>query len=313
MKKIISSIICVLIAIAILIKPQIVTSGIIKGMELSIYSVIPALFPFMLLTNYMISHNLCQCISYFFYPILSKIFRVSKNGCFAVLIGFTGGYPMGAKTINDLHMRNLISTHEGQYLCTFCNNCSLSFILNYIIFICLNNLKIDNILHINTKGIITLIYLPAILVGIINNFFFKKTNESFLDASLHTKTTATNSNNVLHASIISMLNLCVYVICFSVIVEFIHNLSMTSFYKCIIVSFLEITSGCKYTSTHLSYSYLQLFILLFSCVFGGLSITLQSVSQFQDKSFVKYYLIGKLETLVAFIILFIILTQQLIY
>lgn len=306
MKKKLLSFICIAIAFFILLEPQIVTNGIKKGIELSIYSVIPALFPFMLLTNYMISHDLCQCISYFFYPFLSKIFNVSRNGCFAVLIGFTGGYPMGAKTINDLYERNLIHIHEAQYLCTFCNNCSLSFLMNYIIYTCLNNLSLDNILHIDTKGIIALVYLPAIIVGIFNRLFFKKKKKSKETVYIGKEKTNTSPNNVVHSSIISMLNLCVYVICFSILVEFIHNLSITSFYKCIIVSLVEITSGCKYTSIHLPYGSLQLFVLLFSCAFGGLSITLQSISQFRDNSFVKYYIIGKLETLVVFTIIFIV-------
>lgn len=304
MKKILLSFICIIIAILILLEPQIVTSGVKKGIELSIYSVIPALFPFMLLTNYMISHNLCQYISYFFYPFLSKIFSISKNGCFAVLIGFTGGYPMGAKTISDLYDRNLISKQEGHYLSTFCNNCSLSFLINYIIFNCLNNLNMGEVLHIETKDIVALVYLPAVLVGIFNRFIFRKGRSYFDVSSAQTQTTNTKSNSVIHASVISMLNLCVYVVCFSVLGEFIHNLTMTSFYKCIIVSLVEITSGCKYTSTHLPYGTLQLFILLFPCVFGGLSITMQSISQFKDKSFVKYYLLGKLETLVIFPIIF---------
>lgn len=306
MKKYILSFICVTIAIFILLEPQIVTSGIKKGIELSIYSVIPALFPFMLLTNYMISHDLCQCISYFFYPFLSKIFRVSRNGCFAVLIGFTGGYPMGAKTISDLYSRNLIPIHEAQYLCTFCNNCSLSFLMNYIIYTCLNNLSSGNILHIDTKGIIALVYLPAVIVGILNRLFFKKKKDYKEVLSKEKETSTASSNSVVHSSMISMLNLCIYVICFSILVEFIHHLSIIPLYKCIIVSLVEITSGCKYTSTQLPYGTLQLFILLFSCIFGGLSITMQSISQFKDKSFVKYYLLGKLETLVVFTIIFYI-------
>ena len=306
MKKILLSIICIIIAVFILLEPQIVTTGIKKGIELSVYSVIPALFPFMLLTNYMIAHDLCQYISYFFYPFFSRIFHISKNGCFAVLIGFTGGYPMGAKTINDLYERNLIDTYEAEYLCTFCNNCSLSFLLNYIVYNCLNNLTADMELPINTKEIIALIYLPAIIVGILNRLFFKKCKNLQEISPVSPKNPNKNSSNVVYSSVISTLNLCIYVICFSVLVELIHSISISSFYKCIIVSLVEITSGCKYTSTHLPYGILQLFILFFSCVFGGLSITMQSISQFKNKSFIKYYFIGKLESLIVFIIMFFI-------
>ena len=202
MKKLLSFI-CIVIAIIILLEPQTVTTGVKKGIELSIYSVIPALFPFMLLTNYMISHNLCQYISYFFYPFLSKLFHISKNGCFAVLIGFTGGYPMGAKTINDLYERNLISCSEGCYLSTFCNNCSLSFLINYVIYSCLNNqIVMDGIFPLDTKGFIALVYLPAICVGIINRFFFKKEIISDKSVSCSPKQSANQTSVILSSTIL---------------------------------------------------------------------------------------------------------------
>lgn len=299
MKKILSFI-CIAIAIIILIEPQTVTTGVKKGIELSIYSVIPALFPFMLLTNYMITHDLCQYISYFFYPFLSKLFRISKNGCFAVLIGFTGGYPMGAKTINDLYERNLISRSEGKYLSTFCNNCSLSFLINYIIYTCFNNrIIVGGNFTIDTKSLIALVYLPAVCVGIVNRFFFKKKNISDKPV-LHPQKEVTSQTSVIRSSTFSILNLCIYVICFSILVEFVHSFTIKNLYKCIIVSLVEITSGCKYTATHLSAGSLQLFIILFVCIFGGLSITFQSISQFKEKSFMKYYIVGKIETLIVF-------------
>lgn len=306
MKKLLSFI-CIAIAIIILLEPQTVTTGVKKGIELSIYSVIPALFPFMLLTNYMISHDLCQYISYFFYPFLSKLFHVSKNGCFAVLIGFTGGYPMGAKTINDLYERNLISNSEAKYLSTFCNNCSLSFLINYIIYTCLNNrMIVDGNFAIDTKSLIALVYLPAVCVGIVNRFFFKK-KIIFDKTNLHSTNHPAKQTSVIRSSTLSILNLCIYVICFSVLVEFVHSFTMKNLYKCIIVSLVEITSGCKYTATHLPAGSLQLFIILFVCIFGGLSITFQSISQFKDKSFIKYYIIGKIETLLIFAMIFVIL------
>lgn len=307
MKKLLSFI-CITIAIIILLEPQTVTTGVKRGIELSIYSVIPALFPFMLLTNYMISHDLCQYISYFFYPFLSKLFCISKNGCFAVLIGFTGGYPMGAKTINDLYERNLISRSEGQYLSTFCNNCSLSFLINYIIYTCLNNrIVMDGILSLDTKGFIALVYLPAVFVGIVNKFFFKKKIISDKTVS-HSSKLSSKQTSVIRSSTFSILNLCIYVICFSILVEFINGFDMKNLYKCFIVSLVEITSGCKYTASHFPTGNLQLFIILFVCIFGGLSITFQSISQFKNKSFIRYYIIGKIQTLVIFTILFTILS-----
>ena len=93
----------------------------------------PERTPFMITSNLLIKTNLVYFLSKVLHPLFGRLFHVSSSGCYAILIGFLCGYPMGAKTISDLILSNQISVQEGRYLLSFCNNTSPMFLLSYIV------------------------------------------------------------------------------------------------------------------------------------------------------------------------------------
>ena len=98
-KKYVYSFVCLFIMACCIIYSVNITNYVILGIKICLYSVIPSLLPFMLITNYMQAHNLCTTVSAIFHPIFNKLMRLSEYGTFALIIGFTSGYPMGAKII----------------------------------------------------------------------------------------------------------------------------------------------------------------------------------------------------------------------
>ena len=107
--------------------------GATSGLLLWFQTLLPTLLPFMILSNLLIRTNCVYYISLAIRPLIQKLFHVSDNACYAVLIGFLCGYPMGAKVIADLHTSGRITRNEGQYLLSFCNNTSPMFIVSYIV------------------------------------------------------------------------------------------------------------------------------------------------------------------------------------
>lgn len=103
------------------------------GLDLWYNRMVPALFPFMILSGIMIRMNLTASISRLLYPILKPLYHVSENGCYAMLVGFLCGFPMGAKTISDLLKRNMISAREAEYLLAFCNNIGPVYFASYVL------------------------------------------------------------------------------------------------------------------------------------------------------------------------------------
>ncbi len=92
------------------------------GLQLWFYKMLPALLPFMILSGIMIRMHLTNSFTTLLYPVLHPLFRASGNVCYAILMGFLCGFPMGAKTVADLLEADFITEKEGEYLLAFCNN-----------------------------------------------------------------------------------------------------------------------------------------------------------------------------------------------
>lgn len=320
MKKIIITTICISSIIIILANPLVITEGVIIGIKLSLYSVIPALLPFMIISNIMLENNCCQYLSMLFYPILSKIFNVSKNGCFAIIMGYTCGFPMGAKTISDLLKQRKISHAEASYLITFCNNASITFLLNYIRFNCLKE-------SISSKMLIFFVYSPPLFVGILNGLLlkyikYKKSNELLTPQNIKVKNVSDNiyamtdkkssniiykKENPIYTSLKSISILSAYVVFFSIISNYIASIDIFSTHaKFFLMCITEITSGINFFSTRLQISSYSLLLILISTIFGGLSITIQSFSFIPTKMMKFCYIFGKIQAVVICLIIFFV-------
>ena len=130
-----------------LLFPKDVFNGASKGLLLWFHTVFPTLFPFLIITNLLMSTNCIRLIARLFGPLLNKIFRVSPNGSFAIIAGFLCGYPMGAKISADLTHTKQISPQEGAYLLSFCNNTSPVFIFNFVVWKTHGKKRTDDSVH----------------------------------------------------------------------------------------------------------------------------------------------------------------------
>lgn len=120
--KIIYTLLFLLITGCILTHSKLSLSYAMIGLDLWFNKMVPSLFPFMILSGVMIRMNLTKFFSKLLSPILRPLYRVSENVCYAMIMGFLCGFPMGAKTISDLLKRNMITVQEAQFLLAFCNN-----------------------------------------------------------------------------------------------------------------------------------------------------------------------------------------------
>ena len=106
--------------------------GCTLGLTLWYTSVLPSLLPFFILSGLLIRTGAFRFLNRIFAPVLTRIFPVSSDGSYAILMGYLCGFPMGAKVIAELVAHQHISREEGSYLMVFCNNVSPAFFVNYI-------------------------------------------------------------------------------------------------------------------------------------------------------------------------------------
>jgi len=103
-----------------------------EGLRLSANVIIPSLFPFFVLSNLMIALGLTRYIGRLFAPVMRPLFNVSGACASAFVLGFIGGYPVGAKTAIGLYNSGSISKHEAERLLAFCNNSGPAFIFGVV-------------------------------------------------------------------------------------------------------------------------------------------------------------------------------------
>ena len=92
------------------------------GLKLWFDHMIPALLPFMILSGTLIRLDLTEGFTTLVYPFIKPIFRVSRNVCYVMLLGFLCGFPMGAKCVGDMYQRGKLNFGEASFLLAFCNN-----------------------------------------------------------------------------------------------------------------------------------------------------------------------------------------------
>jgi len=103
-----------------------------EALSLCASSVIPALFPFLVVSSLLLSLGLGELLSPMLAGLMGPLFRVDGVGSSALLLGLVGGYPIGAKTAADLYRKGLLSRPEAERLLAFCNNSNPVFLISVL-------------------------------------------------------------------------------------------------------------------------------------------------------------------------------------
>lgn len=105
----------------------------LNGLNLWFTKMIPALFPFMILSGIMVRLHLTEQFAALLHPLLHPLLKVQKNVTYAVIMGFLCGFPMGAKVTCDLLEREMITQREAQFLLAFCNNIGPVYFCSFVL------------------------------------------------------------------------------------------------------------------------------------------------------------------------------------
>ena len=276
-KKQILSFFSLLCLFILFFSPEVCFAGAKKGITLWIYTIIPSLLPFIIVSNLFLNLNLLLSLTDWLYPILHPLFKVSKYGCFPILIGMMSGYPMGAKACADLVKEGKISSLEGQYLLSFVNNPSPMFLTTYLSIQCLQNARIKYLL-----------YCVLLASSFFNSFLYRILflKRKTFNHSLKETSKDNASRSFAHAidqaildGFITIIKIGGYVLLFSILAMFLLNLPLTL--KPLtygLLSLTEITTACYELGISTFSTKIKLILTLTSTAFGGLSSLFQTQS-----------------------------------
>lgn len=118
-------------AVGLLLFSKQVRDSVLQAFSLSVSTVIPGLFPFLVLSDFA-----CRAIrmqsSEKTNRICNRLFGIPASGLPVVLFGLTGGYLTGCKTAVSLYENGKITEKQAQKLCCFCFSPGLSFAVSAV-------------------------------------------------------------------------------------------------------------------------------------------------------------------------------------
>lgn len=267
-----------------LLFPKPVLSGAANGLMLWFNTVVPTLFPFMVITGVLIKTDAIRLLARILHPLLGPLFRISPSACFAVLGGFLCGYPMGARIIADLAYNGSISHEEGEYLLSFCNNTSPMFIVGFLL---LQNLKRGDLAEIS----LVVLYSAPILLS----FLFRRWYPSDAHPVRPAQTVSPKKELIPFSVCLDdcIMDACEsitkvggYIIVFSIFLALFKELPVSgAFWNLILLPAVEMTGGIDLICTQEIRFTMKYILTMALASFGGLCAVFQTQCMVRKQRF----------------------------
>ena len=282
----------VLLFIVLLItNPKISSEGAANGLLLCGNVIIPTLFPFTVCVLFLMHSPLFSGLNFlkkftlFFFGLNPEQFSV-------MLLSFIGGYPVGARLINELTKNEKISPKNAAVMLNYCVNAGPAFIVIFIGSGLLGNIKAGYILLISHIA-------ASLLLALIFKRFFKP--EDIKNSPAKCLTSGDNFVLSVSGAASTIFNICAFVVFFStvtcVINHFANKYTFLGFLKYI----LEVTVGVCNTK--------NIYLISFLLGFAGVSIWCQiiAVTEKFKYNFLIFALCRILHGIISIFLTFILL------
>ena len=284
----IASLTVVLAAFAALVcAPAEALAGAKRGLEVCAGVIVPALLPFLIVSALLTGLGLPRLLAKAAGPIFSRLFGVSGAAAAPFLLGLTGGYPVGAAATAELCRRGELSGAEGSRILPFCNNTGPAFILGATGTGVFGSVGAGALLYLSH-------ILAAVAVGVLMSIGRPRgaAAASMEEKPIEVRSLAAVLPESVKGAVVSTLNICGYVVFFSVVTSLLDALGVFTsvaaylatrlglelrFTRALLTGLLELGGGVS-AMRGLSPAPLNLALASFVLGFGGLSVHCQTLA-----------------------------------
>lgn len=113
----------------LLIFPAQAAAGAAKGMGYCLEVLVPSLYPFMVLSVFVVRSGLAQSMGKLLEKPTRVLFRLPGCAAAAVMMSAIGGYPAGARAVASLYEQGAITQKQAERMLFFCVNAGPSFLI----------------------------------------------------------------------------------------------------------------------------------------------------------------------------------------
>ena len=284
-KKQITPILAAIFLTALFMKnPPLATSGVKLGMERCLSTLIPSLFPFMVLSGILVECNVLSLLNTLWGKKSEYIFGLSGKAFSAVVSGLIFGFPIGTVALIGLCDRNEISKDELRHAIGFCGIPSFGFTVNVVGYSLFSDRDFGVFLYFSSL-------ISALLVGAVTRPEKNAIEKLSTVVKKQIKSIPEIITSSVYSSSKSILTLCAYVVLFSCISESVLAVfDVHGLFSALIGGLLELTCGVSESSGLVG---IQKFILCgFALGWSGLSVHIQTMAFVGNRAenFSKYFL-----------------------
>lgn len=118
-----------MITFLMLCYPEAAYEGACRGLSTWATHLLPSLLPFFIVADLLLSMGFVRFLGILLEPVMRPLFRLPGEAGFALALGFTSGFPMGAILTTSLKEQKLCTPQEAARLAAFTSNSSPLFLL----------------------------------------------------------------------------------------------------------------------------------------------------------------------------------------
>lgn len=237
--------------------------GIYEGIQLCLNSLLPALFPFSVLSILITGSIIGKQI-----PIFAPVCRFCRipAGCESLFaVGILGGYPVGAQNVMLAFREGKLPEADARRMAVFCNNAGPSFIFGI-----LGSL-------FPSPVYLWLLWGIQILSGLVTGWMMPGGNQNTL---VMQDTKAPSVSEAIQIAAKGMVHICSCVVLLRMVLEFLSHWILWYFptvVQVMISGLLELSNGCLmlHSVEGVNLRFVLAAVLL---SFGGLCVRMQTVS-----------------------------------
>lgn len=215
--------------------PSVMIDGIRKGLTVCGMSVIPSLFPMMVLSDYIVRSGLGNAAGRFLAPATQKLFKLPGSAGCAVIMGLTGGFPVGTRMAAQLYENGEITQKQGRRMLLFCVNAGPAFVIGTVGAAMLSNKKAGLLLFISLT-------LASLAVGIASRIL-EDGKETVKEDAMPVYDSGVIAESVSQGTQ-AVLNICAWILIFSGLNEYVAVYSGNESVLVWTSVLTEVTGGC---------------------------------------------------------------------
>lgn len=246
------------------------------GLTLCVRTVIPALFPFMVLSELLISGGFGNALVSVIALPFKKIFKLSDTACCSILLGILCGFPVGAKCAVSALDKGLLSREECECVLAASNIPSSAFLISAVGASLWKN-----------RGFGIVLYLTVVLSTLVTGAVIcrRRMGSTTVNASnlrpYPPQRGARLFTSAIRSATESMLLVCAYVIFFSALTGVLglvlEQLCCPAALRALLSSLLELSGGMSHARA-LGSPTLGAILSAFGAGWAGLSVHCQILS-----------------------------------